>query len=213
MKKTNLKRLIALVLSATAITMNFTGAFSAYAGGISADDNATIVVDEQTPLFEMVDENGDVVDVITSTLTNTYYVDANTAVPAALVTPSSGNRYDLADGEYVYETSSSSNVYEMPKWFNCDSSGCMYISSFVIDADGTMKFYRYDEEGSGGTHFWLIREYELEVSDNNPRARQYVYRVRYLNEESDYTFLVQSTGGNFTYGLLKASWSSIDPSF
>lgn len=80
----------------------------------------------------------------------------------------------------------------------------------MIDADGKIMFYRYNFDDT--THFWLLREYELELNSTNSRARDYNDVVRNLDTDGEkyYTFLFTSTGDKFSSGLIKASWNAIE---
>lgn len=218
------KKLIAIVLiTALSVTAVFAVSPSSLVEP-SADSGIggmvmTETADEEMPQFEVLDENGNVEEVLDFELTNTYYVNADDAslngiAPQALVTPDPNtNFYDLSNGLYWLYTQKSQTVYEMDKWFHANKEGLLHVSAHVIDAEGVLKFYRYNFNHT--THFWLVREYTLGAITGNPRARAYKGTIRNLDEsgETYYTFLVTSTGNAFSAGLLKASWEEIDTPF
>ena len=215
----NLRKLSVLALSITVAFSNFSIAFAEPTENSTTDNEYFLneTTDESNPKFEMLDENGNVEEVLDFELANTYYMSAesqsqmNSISPRAIVTPDPDtNFYDLSEGTYSMYFGQSKTVYEMDKWFHANSDGELYISTSVYDADGKIMFYRYSFDYE--THFWLIHEYELQLNSYNYRARFFNGRVRNLDSEGEkyYTYLVTSTGDEFLTGLLKASWESID---
>lgn len=199
-------KIISTILAAAMlITLSFTTIFAV----------ETANAEEDTLQFEVLDENGNVEEILDFELVNTYYVDvanetARGIAPQALTVPDpSTDYYDLSSGDYVLYTEQSKSVYKMDKCFLANYEGCFYISAYVVDADAKLKVYKYKFDDI--TNVWFVREYVLTINPFNYRARIHNSIVPTDDEtEYYYTYTVESMGGNFTTGILKASWDIIE---
>lgn len=209
-----MKRIITAITLSALLLSSVCGLYASAAGTKENIKIGQVEETEEVPQFCFTDENGNITEIVDFEYVGTYSLDVEGVSTQAFEEPDPDtNFYDLSQGgEYRYSSNKKQSVYEMDKWFHANSKGWLYLGARVVDADGKLLLYtRREKEG-----ICNIKIYSMDINTNNPRTR---YRTTGCIMGLDktgakyYTASVEAISGQFTYGVLKASWSEIEDVF